>query len=318
MTSERELDDVEAGLLEIELVTMRAVSSRLHGPFTRLWAILLSLWPGDDADSGAKRQVIQRLNVSSLLTPMSAVESEILKGTLSAFKHGQHAANDMLELAGAQTLPVAVRGLPEALRQSIHHATTAMYEQTSKARTLLGFAQTLEEAQAGLVVAKRGISRVEAVAAYTTNSAANEAITEASHQDETVVSIWRAERNACVHCLAYQGQIDTGNGYPAGLTFGSKPLSTEPVVQPPLHPHCRCTQWIVERETSTALAQSLKREAERSVLRGWSLPSESETVRIDAARRLLQNGSNLPKSVKQYAERAVKHGEFSKGRKPPV
>ena len=48
------------------------------------------------------------------------------------------------------------------------------------------------------------------------------------------------------------------------------------------------------------------------------LPSEGNSVRIDAARRLLNEGTNLPKSVKQYAEKSVKRGEFSRGRKPPV
>jgi hypothetical protein len=317
MGGERELTVFETELLRIEQETAHQVNRRLSQPFARLLALLLALWPGDDANMGVKRRVLQRLNVDSLLTPMPGVEAVIVAGSLWAFTHGQLSANDMLQTAGASPLRVA-HTLPEGLRREVLHATTAMVEQVSKAKTVLMLANTLEEAQAGLAVAQHGINRAQSVATWNVNSAANEAITTASHQEDSVVSIWRAERDACVHCLAYQGERDLGEGYPAGLTFGAKPLNEDPVERPPLHPHCRCTQWIVEREASVALADSLKREAKRSVLRGWSLPSEGNKVRIDAARKLLNEGSTLPKSVKQYAEQSVKRGEFSRGRKPPV
>lgn len=71
------------------------------------------------------------------------------------------------------------------------------------------------------------------------------------------------------------------------------------------------------------LPAALRREAERSVLRGDALPSESANVRIQAADRLLNrigsaknsrspSGWAVPASVKKRAERAVKRGAFTR------
>jgi hypothetical protein len=71
------------------------------------------------------------------------------------------------------------------------------------------------------------------------------------------------------------------------------------------------------------LPRALRREAERSVLRGDALPSESENVRLHAADRLLArigaaknsrspSGWPVPASVKQRAKRAVKRGAFTR------
>lgn len=71
------------------------------------------------------------------------------------------------------------------------------------------------------------------------------------------------------------------------------------------------------------LPSALRREAERSVLRGDALPSESENVRLQAADRLLNrigttknsrspSGWPVPASVKKRAERAVKRGAFTR------
>lgn len=71
------------------------------------------------------------------------------------------------------------------------------------------------------------------------------------------------------------------------------------------------------------LPAALRREAERSILRGDALPSESENVRLQAADRLLArigsdknspspSGWRVPASVKARAERAVKRGRFTR------
>lgn len=132
--------------------------------------------------------------------------------------------------------------------------------------------------------------------------------------------LWLAERDACVHCLAYAGQVaPVGGSFPVGLTFGDKPLVPwpDPHVLPgcPLHPHCRCrtTPWLgsVPGYTGPDLPAVLKREAERSILTGWRMESESERVRLRAAARALRRGTTLPKSVQQRARQAVKRGRFT-------
>lgn len=121
-------------------------------------------------------------------------------------------------------------------------------------------------------------------------------------------TVWVAETNACVECLAYSGRVaQPGKLFPGGLTYGPKSYNTSPLPYPPRHPRCRCT---IEPLNAPEYAAALRREADRSVLRGFSLESEPMSRRIDAAKRLLDRGVDAPKSVKAYAQRAVRNGEF--------
>lgn len=127
-------------------------------------------------------------------------------------------------------------------------------------------------------------------------------------------TVWVAETNACVECLAYSGRVaKPGKPFPGGLTYGAKSYHPEPVDVPPRHPRCRCT---IEPLVSREYADALRREADRSVLRGFSLESEPMRVRVDAAARLLARGVDAPKSVIAYARRAVKRGEFGTRGRP--
>ena len=127
-------------------------------------------------------------------------------------------------------------------------------------------------------------------------------------------TVWVAETNACVECLAYSGRISKpGEPFPGGLTYGAKSYHPDPVDVPPRHPRCRCT---LEPLVSREYADALRREADRSVLRGFSLESEPMRVRVDAAERLLARGVDAPKSVIAYARRAVKRGEFGTRGRP--
>jgi hypothetical protein len=78
---------------------------------------------------------------------------------------------------------------------------------------------------------------------------------------------------------------------------------------------------------ATDLPTALRREAERSVLLGHALPSESENVRMQAADRLLQrigSAKNSPSpsgwlvsaSVKAKARKSLKNGTFKTGSVP--
>lgn len=121
-------------------------------------------------------------------------------------------------------------------------------------------------------------------------------------------TVWVAETNACVECLAYSGRVaKPGKAFPGGLTYGAKSYNPEPVESPPRHPNCRCT---VEPLNDQSYADALRREADRSVLRGFSLEGEPMSRRIEAAKKLLADGVDAPKSVIAYAERAVRAGRF--------
>lgn len=182
---------------------------------------------------------------------------------------------------------------------------------------------------------------------WSTNAAYNQGYTQIADEADAA-RMWVGERDACLHCLAYTGQIaGPRRPFPAGLTFyidphgRPKPLSNEPVWGPPLHPNCRCNLEVInpperlvpvpkgkqsvsggatvmrgsdypiyEWEAGEVTpAMALQREAKRSVLRGQS-GSDSTPARLRAASALLARGSGLPKTVEKRARAAIRAGGF--------
>lgn len=309
-------------LLGIEEATENDVSDVFQPIINRLFGLGVALWPGDDATLADQQEMLDRLNVDELIPAMTRARQAIKRGASVALNHGLDVALEEARVAGAKVRPSALPPSTRHISAAIHARTDAleavMRSKVAKTKVMLRYATTQSDVLESLTIAQQGVNLAKQVARHSTNEASNDALTTVSHHVDVLVSVWRAERDACVHCLAYQGHIDDGKGYPAGLTFGAKPLNTDKVPKPPLHPNCRCTQSLVHKDVVMPLAKSLKREAKRSVLRGWSRPSESEAVRLAAAKRLVKNGNTLPKSVNAYAQAAIKRGEFARGRTPPT
>lgn len=122
-------------------------------------------------------------------------------------------------------------------------------------------------------------------------------------------TVWVAETNACVHCLGLSGTVaQPGRAFDGSATYARRPLGGGgPLKSPPRHPFCRCT---LEPLVAPEYAAALRREADRSVLRGFSLESESMATRIDAAERLVERGVDAPKTVIAYARRSIAAGRF--------
>lgn len=134
--------------------------------------------------------------------------------------------------------------------------------------------------------------------------------------------LWIASRDACLACLAYSGQVSDADGmFQPGRTYGDKPVNAEPVESPPLHPNCRCR--IVPYagmavDIGVSLPDALAREAQRSVLLGWSNYA-SRPAKMRAADRLLELGAppnragrrtrtGLPQTVQVRARRKIAQG----------
>ena len=129
--------------------------------------------------------------------------------------------------------------------------------------------------------------------------------------------------------------------FDATATFGPKPMRWVPtggLDAPPRHPACRCRlmPWFepdadvtgsIPRQRGSRpefvavdLPAALRREAERSVLNGWALPSEHTSVRAKAAARLLDriidgrapSGWQVPKRVRNDAAKDLRKGTFRK------
>lgn len=312
-------DEISAKMLGIEETTVSEVSSILGVTFRKILALLTAVWPGDDAPRDTQREALARLPLAELLTGTVTVQEYIARQALRALVLGVSSASAQAESVGVDITTTAnMRRLSPLVRMYIKHLGVTVEHKVAQADAGLQLATTFVGATAALAIAKQGVNSAELTAAYVVNQAHNEGISAVSHESPRVVSVWHAERNACLHCLAYQGEVDIGDGYPEGLTYGATPLDTGPVMRPPLHPRCRCTQEIVTASDVADYVGPLKREAARSVLRGWSTPSESGKARLDAAERLLKKGTTLPKSVQSYAKRAIQAGEFPASRDFPV
>lgn len=207
------------------------------------------------------------------------------------------------ELSPAAT--IAVDELPAKMAR--HVATAKTLARHGRIESYADAENVVTQARAALLAAER-----------TTRWAANRAVADGATAVVKAVGgrrLWVPERNACRHCLAYAGEIAAPDApFPAGLTFADKPLTDEPVDNPPLHPNCRCriTPWLGHRDDGgdVDMPAALKREARRSVLLGLGPETESAAVRLRAADRLLRSGVKAPASVLAKSRRAVKARRF--------
>lgn len=171
-----------------------------------------------------------------------------------------------------------------------------------------------------LAVAGRSVTSLASSASLAVNGAANTAPYDLAVRNGLRL-LWIAERDACVVCGALSGHLSDpgiGEGFDETATFGPYPAPEVwppgmPLIRPPRHIHCRCqiVVWEGSRPGEQTLPDRLQHEARRSILKGWSRPSESQRVRLKAAARLLaRGGGGLPQSVQEEAARSVARGRF--------
>jgi hypothetical protein len=208
--------------------------------------------------------------------------------------------------------------IADALIQSTPKAAASHITQGAR---LLERATTGLELQTATAEAGRAVTATITGSTYLTNHVANDAAKQVAVRIGQQL-LWIAERDACVVCLALSGHLadpNAGIGFDEFATFGPYPAPTVwppgmPLMRPPRHPHCRCQVcvWLGSAPGQPSLPERLRHEARRSILKGWSLPSESRTVRLRAASGLLASGGGgLPKSVQEEARLALARGRFT-------
>jgi hypothetical protein len=130
-------------------------------------------------------------------------------------------------------------------------------------------------------------------------------------------AIWVPERDACNRCQSFAGSVaGPGGRFAPGPYFGDG-SAPDPTRNPPLHRNCRCKIIpVVDPASETAMSDALRREARRSLAKGWTeAGGESNAAALRAAERLLQAADRsgrrfLPKSVLNGAESALSKGKF--------
>lgn len=252
-----------------------------------------------------------------------------LKPSVAITEHGPQAralgAKQAREAAGMPAPRPVEPKLSDAAKQAATKQDDAATQKLTVARRLLEQhteAEHYGELLPAIAQAQHAVTGAENAVTWAVHHEANEGVrNEADRLGADL--IWLNERDACVHCLAYAGEIgDLQHGFETGQTYGDHPLvpwpDAEELPGPPLHPRCRCHMqlWFGEHRGQRGLPEALRHEAERSILKGWSKPSESPKVRLRAAERLLERGTDLPKSVQNEARTAVKRGRFG-GKQAP-
>lgn len=159
--------------------------------------------------------------------------------------------------------------------------------------------------------ARKAVTRVEATVATEIVTSATTGTVDVARQTGSPL-VWIAERDGCLHCLAYSGQT-TATTFDPYLSFDERALGRghvlgAPLAGPPLHPNCRCVTELWDPK-DVGFVEGLQREARRSVLQGKA--DASEPAKLRAADRLLELGSGLPKTVESKARRAVRDGRFA-------
>lgn len=273
----------DLGRLERQVLGLRRVSSFLES--VELIRRLLETHPAD-----------VRARILKLTAP--AIGGDLAAAVLAAFDLGVTDAARAADIDAPDAR--ADRSLVAASRQ----AQRDLADLVSKARKLATAGADPDVALAPLLGAAASARRNVVTLV---NRAGNEGVVASASAAKRKL-VWVAETNACVHCLAYSGRTAmAGRDWPKGLSYlGTNPYDA-PGKTPPLHPNCRCTLEVLE---SPEYAAALRREADRSVLRGFSLESESMRVRVEAAKRLLESGVEAPKSVKAYSARHIAAGRF--------
>ncbi len=291
-------EDSTARLLDIEESLEKLVTKPLKLVFVQLMAQLESVWPGDDAPLSVKRTALNRINLEVFNKASTGVVDKLLDGAERALAEGYTSGLEEAQEIGVAVAEKFRTSISSEIVKAVRSVPQTIVQRVRVARTALSTAETKADAEAAIAVAAKSINDVARVARTVANQASNEGLAFAASLDDGLISVWQPERDACTRCLNRAGDIN-------------------PDRLPPEHPYCRCRLRVLERETGKVIAASIVREAERSILRGWSQPSESQRVRIDAARKLLARGTNLPKSVKEYARTAIKRGQFPRGRDFP-
>jgi hypothetical protein len=242
---------------------------------------LLALWSarGERLTSAEVRSLASRLDVR-----IGAVDAAGLLTPAAVAGDAKVRAKTAVHLS---TSAVAALG-------TVHDKPPAAVAEMLKRATVLDLS-TLPGVLGIVAPLSRSVTDMRAAASVAVQTAANEATVSAAAQAEAKL-VFVPERDACLDCIGLGGA--TGDA----------------IEVPPIHPFCRCE---LEEYVDEDVPLALRRESVRSVLRGFSLPSESEAARLRAAKEMLARRPAAPESVKAYARQALKRGKFGRGRGVP-
>lgn len=204
----------------------------------------------------------------------------------------------------------AAEGLVDMVAGQLRRAAVLLSADVVEGRSFAAVA-------AGISAARSAVSRVRGAVAWAVHESVRvggDAVARALGLQR----VWVAERDACVRCQAYAGEVaPVGGTFKGGQSWDPRQRESgaDRIAGPPLHPHCRCRlalwspRW---PHRGLSLPEALAAQGREAVARGWALPSESGAARVRAARQLLDSGVPLPPEVERAAWRALREGRFAR------
>lgn len=228
---------------------------------------------------------------------------------LPAVTYNQLIKAEMFE----QRVPTAEDLIRAHERKRIAAALRDEIEQAKKLLTVDGVTEKgFIQVQVALARAAKLEQRVEAAVAWHLLYANQQAVSDTARRRKLDL-IWVSERDACVVCLALNGDVvSPGDSFDVTATYGDPSKvppcwpDAEHCPHSPRHNRCRCRCELHDSATGDGLVAALKRESERAIVYGWRTDSESGESRRRAAEKLLRAGVGLPESVKHRGEIAIK------------
>jgi hypothetical protein len=310
------LDEQAAEILRLEdhggqlaSAAYRQTVATMVNDLTRRW--IMTVGATGETPTEAQALII-RLWLLDRIDAFSGKAPDLTPLAFQAMAMGVRHAGGQLDVGdpASSNEPLTPDRLPADLRLALKGVADSEARQLARARAVLAQPMSYEVAQAATATAANTANVVEGSARWIVNRGVSAGVQKAAKAQQ-LQTVWRAERDGCVHCMAYSGRVDRGNGWPTGLTYGDKPLAQpgDTLPAPPLHPRCRCqlSVWSDDWASgSLTLPVALEREARRSIVKGWALESESDPARRRAAARLLARDPGLPRTVEERARRAVR------------
>src|SRR6187549_699936 len=293
-------EDQAAAALKAEEIAQQQASQRLAAELAAIAAVLIAAGLRN-ATPDVLRTLVRRLLTE--LTPAAGSALEVARARGLDLGQGELSSSER----------PAGPGIPDAtLQRVIDTSDTRAGAHLDNAIQLSTQLPMTDQADIMAVIGKaQAAVRTQATdASWVTHRSIALGVAEVAREHGQNI-VWVAERDACLHCLAYQGRVTApGLPFPPGLTYADKALvQFGLLLGPPLHPHCRCQLELTDLEAGT-LDVGLAREAARSVARGLT-DHASEPARFRAADRLVKSATTLlPKSVLDRARRNVRDRKF--------
>lgn len=335
----------DAAALALEQAWAQRASAPLRAAGRAVAVLLLAAAARARAQGGSLTREQQARLREQLLAALAALAVGIAVDIAAAVAAGRALAlrqeGALLRAAGIEA--AAVRGADPVLERAGAAADASIEAALARLRAAIGVPGALESPAALEALAARALapaSSAQASARWAVNRAINSttlalARTLTDGQPPLSVNgrtpltapgmvvVWVAERDACLVCLALSGDtLDpvSGSGFDEEATFDPRHRAPivwppgMPLMGPPRHPNCRCRLRIIAAD-NTSVPAALKREAERSVARGWS-GHASRRSRLGAADVLVRRANRLPRTVNERAARDAARGEFSSRHRP--